>query len=57
MKAAIIVAIIIQVVTATQSDGLLRSLSELAAFALVIALVFMHKKPKKQRVTIESEDH
>ena len=49
MKAILIVAIVLQVIVATQSEGLTRSLAELCAFLLVMGLVFSIKKRDTKR--------
>lgn len=44
MKAMIIVAVLIQIVIAIQSEGLARALAELTAFILVVMLVLEKRK-------------
>lgn len=56
MKAMIIVAVLIQIVIAIQSEGLARALAELTAFILVVMLVLEKKKttqPQSERVLSE----
>jgi len=56
MKAILIVAIVLQVIVATQSEGLTRSLAELCAFLLVVGLVFSIKKARHKKVALDPED-
>ncbi|MEH0689637.1 hypothetical protein H4F17_11245 [Vibrio cholerae] len=61
MNAILIVAVVIQIIVATQSEGVMRSLCELTAFLLVIVLVFRQRLSPRRRkqdnkVMIEPED-
>lgn len=63
MNAILIVAVVIQIIVATQSDGVMRSLCELTAFLLVIVLVFRQRQrlsPRRRKqdnkVMIEPEE-
>ncbi|UUM31453.1 hypothetical protein [Vibrio japonicus] len=56
MKVILILAIVLQVIVATQSDGLTRSLAELSAFVLVLGLVFSIKKTRHKKVTFKPDD-
>lgn len=63
MNAILIVAVVIQIIVATQSEGVMRSLCELTAFLLVIVLVFRqrqrlspHRRKQDNKVMIEPED-
>lgn len=47
MRVMLVLAVIIQIVVAIQSDGLTRSMAELTAFLLVAALVLDHRKSSK----------
>ena len=47
MRVMLVLAVIIQIVVAIQSDGLTRSMAELTAFLLVTALVLDHRKASK----------
>ncbi|WP_167494611.1 MULTISPECIES: hypothetical protein [Vibrio] len=47
MKVMLVLAVVIQIVVAIQSEGLARSLAELTAFLLVAALVVHHKQAAK----------
>ncbi len=47
MRVMLVLAVIIQIVVAIQSDGLTRSMAELTAFLLVAALVLDHRKASK----------
>ncbi|NIY81628.1 hypothetical protein [Vibrio hepatarius] len=56
MKAILILAIVLQVILATQSEGLTRSLAELSAFLLVLGLVFSIKKTRHKKAAFEPEE-
>ncbi|MFM2590414.1 hypothetical protein [Vibrio sp. TBV020] len=51
IKAALIAAVILQIVVAVQTEGLIRALAELSAFLLVLALVFSLKSQKRRKLT------
>ncbi|MGY0616315.1 hypothetical protein [Vibrio sp. FJH11] len=44
VKAALIAAVLLQIVVSLNSEGLARSVAELTAFLITIALVFVHNK-------------
>ncbi|MCF7482550.1 hypothetical protein L3V31_12515 [Vibrio sp. J1-1] len=44
VKAVLIVAVLLQIGISLNSEGLARSLAELTAFLIAIALVFIHKQ-------------
>lgn len=44
VKAALIAAVLLQIVVSLNSEGLARSLAELTAFLITIALVFVHNQ-------------
>ncbi|WP_204243993.1 hypothetical protein [Vibrio galatheae] len=46
MRVVLVVAVIVQIIVAIQSEGLVRSLAELSAFLLVLAIVFQFKSSK-----------
>lgn len=55
MKAALVIAVILQIIVAVQSDGLVRALAELSAFLLVSVLV-LSAKPQKRKKLIPKAD-
>ncbi|MDA0118272.1 MULTISPECIES: hypothetical protein [Vibrio] len=56
MKAVIVLAILIQIVVAVQSEGLVRSLAELSAFLFIAALVLIYQRQKRKKLKIEPEE-
>ncbi len=47
VKTALIAAILLQIVVSLISEGLARSLAELTAFIITIALVLVHKQQRE----------
>lgn len=56
MKAVLVIAVILQIIVAIQSEGLIRALAELSAFLLVLAIVFSYKQQKRRKLELEAED-
>ncbi|EEX33785.1 MULTISPECIES: hypothetical protein [Vibrio] len=56
MKAVIVLAILIQILVAVQSEGLVRSLAELSAFLFIAALVLIYQRQKRRKLKIEPEE-
>ncbi|MCM5510603.1 hypothetical protein ACK1CN_02815 [Vibrio coralliilyticus] len=56
MKAVIVLAILIQILVAVQSEGLVRSLAELSAFLFITALVLIYQRQKRRKLKIEPEE-
>ncbi|NRF27934.1 hypothetical protein HRJ45_23380 [Vibrio coralliilyticus] len=56
MKAVIVLAILIQILFAVQSEGLVRSLAELSAFLFIAALVFIYQRQKRRKLKIEPDE-
>ncbi|MCG9598019.1 hypothetical protein L1D15_14965 [Vibrio sp. Isolate25] len=56
MKAVIVLAILIQILVAVQSEGLVRSLAELSAFVFVVALVLRYQRHKRRKLKVEPEE-
>jgi hypothetical protein len=56
MKAALVIAVILQIVVAIQSDGLVRSLAELSAFLLVFVLVLSAKTQKRKKLVQNADE-
>lgn len=56
MKAALVIAVILQIVVAVQSDGLVRALAELSAFLLVSVLVLSAKSQKRKKLTQKADE-
>lgn len=57
MKTVLVSAVLLQIVVAIQSEGLIRSLAELSAFLLVIAIALSHRQQKHAKLGIEAEEH
>ncbi|MCG9783573.1 hypothetical protein L1D52_14560 [Vibrio brasiliensis] len=55
MKAILVVAVLLQIIVAVQSEGLIRALTELSAFLLVVAIVVSSKQQKRQSLELETE--
>ncbi len=51
VKAALIVAILLQIVVSLISEGLAKSLAELTAFIITIALIFVHNQQQRERTS------
>ncbi|MEZ8099620.1 MULTISPECIES: hypothetical protein [Vibrio] len=56
IKAVLVIGVILQIVVAIQSEGLARSLAELSAFLLVLAIVFNLKTSKRKKQQCKTED-
>lgn len=56
MKAALVIAVILQIVVAVQSDGLVRALAELSAFLLVSVLVLSAKSQKRKKLIQKADE-
>jgi hypothetical protein len=56
MKAALVIAVILQIVVAIQSDGLVRALAELSAFLLVFVLVLCAKTQKRKKLVPNADE-
>ncbi|NRB68883.1 MAG: hypothetical protein HRU48_16180 [Vibrio sp.] len=56
MKAVIVLVILIQILVAVQSEGLVRSLAELSAFLFIAALVLIYQRQKRKKLKIEPEE-
>jgi|GEM_PF-1085285 len=56
MKAALVIAVILQIVVAIQSDGLVRALAELSAFLLVFVLVLSAKTQKRKKLVPNADE-
>ena len=56
MKAVIVLAILIQILVAVQSEGLVRSLAELSAFLFIAALVLIYQRQKRRKLKLEPEE-
>jgi hypothetical protein len=56
MKAVLVIAVLLQIIVAIQSEGLIRALAELSAFLLVLAIVFSYKQQKRRKLELEAED-
>lgn len=56
MKAALVIAVILQIVVAVQSDGLVRALAELSAFLLVSVLVLSAKSQKRKKLVQNADE-
>lgn len=48
VKAALIAAVLLQIVLSLISEGLAKSLAELTAFFITVALIFAHNQPREQ---------
>ncbi|NOH70917.1 hypothetical protein F0225_06125 [Vibrio pectenicida] len=46
-KAIIVLATLLQLIVATQSEGLIRALSELSAFLLVVSLLLIYRTKRR----------
>lgn len=57
MKTVLVSAVFLQIVVAIQSEGLIRSLAELSAFLLVVAIALSHRQQKHAKLSIEAEEH
>lgn len=56
MKVVLVIAVILQIIMAVQSEGLIRALAELSAFLLLVAIVFSYQQQKKQPVKFEPKE-
>lgn len=55
-ESVIVLAILIQILVAVQSEGLVRSLAELSAFLFIAALVLIYQRQKRRKLKIEPEE-
>ncbi|WP_190277908.1 hypothetical protein [Vibrio sinaloensis] len=53
MKTLLVIAVLLQIVVAIQSEGLIRALAELSAFLLVAAMVLSHRQQKHTKFRLE----
>ena len=56
IKVVLLLAVVLQLIVAIQTEGLTRALSELSAFLLLVALVANHKQQKRMKVKLEPEE-
>lgn len=56
VKGLHILTIVLLIGLATQTDGLLRALSELSAFLLTISLVVKYRQQKRHADKVEAEE-
>lgn len=56
MKLILTIGAVLLIATATQVEGLYRSLAELSAFLFVAALVTHYRKEKREKMRIEPEE-
>ncbi|WP_260869964.1 hypothetical protein [Vibrio jasicida] len=49
IKLALVAAVLLQIGLAMSTEGLTRSLAELTAFLVAIALVLVHKKTEREK--------
>ncbi|MBA5761800.1 hypothetical protein H2O73_05510 [Vibrio sp. 404] len=56
MKLILTIGAVLLIATATQVEGLYRSLAELSAFLFVAALVTHYRKEKREKRCIEPEE-
>ncbi|WP_167469883.1 hypothetical protein [Vibrio aquaticus] len=57
IKAALVIAAILQIIVAIQTDGLIRALAELSAFLLIAALVWSLKPRKQTKFAHKLDDY
>ncbi|MGD8231211.1 hypothetical protein [Vibrio sp. TRT 1302] len=55
MKALLVVAVLLQIMVALQSEGLVKALAELSAFLLVVTIAFSTKQQKRQSLELDAE--
>ncbi|MCZ4293710.1 hypothetical protein [Vibrio sinaloensis] len=55
MKALLVVAVLLQITVALQSEGLVKALAELSAFLLVVTIAFSTKQQKRQSLELDAE--
>lgn len=56
IKAVLVIAVILQIVVAVQSDGLVRALAELSAFLLVSVLVLSGNTQKRKKLIPNADE-
>ncbi|EEX92736.1 hypothetical protein VIOR3934_16006 [Vibrio orientalis CIP 102891 = ATCC 33934] len=56
IKAVLVIAVILQIVVAVQSDGLVRALAELSAFLLVSVLVLSANTQKRKKLIPNADE-
>ncbi len=57
VKTALIAAILLQIVVSLMSEGLAKSLAELTAFIITIALVLVHNQQRKYSSQQADSEH
>ncbi len=57
MKAILVVAVLLQIIVALQSEGLVKALAELSAFLLVVAIAFNTQQQKRHSLKLETENN
>ncbi len=55
IKTALIAAVLLQIVVSLISEGLAKSLAELTAFIITIALILVHQQRKRPSDNIDNE--
>ena len=55
MKALLVVAVLLQIMVALQSEGLVKALAELSEFLLVVTISFSTKQQKRQSLELDAE--
>ncbi|MGY5539139.1 hypothetical protein [Vibrio brasiliensis] len=55
MKALLVVAVLLQITVALQSEGLVKALAELSAFLLVVTIASSTKQQKRQSLELGTE--
>lgn len=55
MKALLVVAVLLQITVALQSEGLVKALAELSAFLLVVTIASSAKQQKRQSLELDTE--
>ncbi|MGD8115560.1 MULTISPECIES: hypothetical protein [unclassified Vibrio] len=55
MKALLVIAVLLQITVALQSEGLVRALAELSAFLLVVTIASSTKQQKRQSLELDTE--
>ena len=53
MRVILVIAVILQIIVAVQSEGLTRALAELSAFLLVLGIVFSFKQKKRAQAATD----
>ncbi|MEF1255116.1 MULTISPECIES: hypothetical protein [unclassified Vibrio] len=55
MKALLVIAVLLQITVALQSEGLVKALAELSAFLLVVTIASSTKQQKRQSLELDTE--